>query len=145
MIKTKESDNMVEYIEVDKMAFAEWLQGALLYQNDDYDRALWYDPIDNKVFGTCEEELSNNHGYFKMILIAYVKGDVNSQYDDICNGCCSNLGKDNNNKIICENWNDYNYKNYKRFIDFQYDCMENVGELDKYMVELDDKYEIVWV
>lgn len=136
---------MVEYIEVDEMAFAEWLQNALLFRNDDYDRALWYDPIDKKIFETCEEELSHNHGYFECILIAYVKGDVDSKYDDICNGCCSNLGRDDDGKVICGMWNDNNHKDFAYFIDFQYECMENVKELDKYMVELDDKYEIVWV
>ena len=133
---------MVEYIEIDKMAFTEWLQGALLFQNDGYDRALWYDARAKQLTHTCEPK-NTDYENIGQILIAWVSGDNNRKYDDICNGCCANLG--NYNKIVCENWNNYNYKNYIRFIDFQYDCMENVGELDKYMVELDAKYEIVWV
>lgn len=144
-------------IEVNVEEFSDWLQSAWCRQHDGYDRGYWYNPKTQKCVSTCETKTTEHNPSGELILIAWVNGDNNVSYDDICLGCSSYLGRNEEtgeiNHNSCEAWKDWydcelEYTNNPSFKNMQFECMENVRWVDNVKVEapqMPEGYEIEWV
>lgn len=149
---------MVKKIKINEEEFNEWLQNAWHRQHDGLDRGFWYDPIRNKTCTTCETKNTMHNPSGELILIAWINGDNNADYDDICFCCSSYLGRNEEtgevDESCCDAWEGWKeceleYTDTPSFKNMQYECMQNVGWVEdvrkEAMEELDDDYEIVWI
>lgn len=73
-------------------------KNTFYHQDDGWDRALWYDLEENRMFSTCETKNTNIvsvEDNEKIINLIYVKGDNNEHNSytmcECCTGCCDNF------------------------------------------------------
>ena len=127
---------MVGYIHVNEDEFCTWLKNAWFRQHDGWDRGFWYDPTTNTCCTTCETKSTTHNPTGELILIAWVSGDNNADYDDICKTCSGYLGRNEETGEIdsscCEGWEFWKecalqYTDDPSFKQMQFECMENVG------------------
>lgn len=144
-------------IEIEESQFTEWLQNAWNHQYDGWDRGYWYNPKSKEFFATCETKNTEHNPTGENILIGWVSGDNNADYDDICKTCSSYLGRNEETGKIdsscCECWESWKelelkYTNNPSFKQMQFECMENVGwveNIKKEAVIRLNEYKIEWI
>lgn len=125
MVVIDEKNDKVN-ITIDEEKYCEWLQGALKYQADGWDRTYWVNYETGREWTTTETKSTTFENGDAVICITEIKGDNNVSYDNICD-CCTSHDDDYENECDCwESWKDF----YDEFEDMQFGCMENMGWID---------------
>ena len=144
-------------IKINEAEFDSWLDDAWYNQHDGWDRGFWYNPQNQECVTTCETKSTRHNPSGELVCIAWVSGDNNADYDDICFNCSSYLGLNEETGEVdsssCESWESWRecelkYTDNPSFRNMQFECMCNVGWVknvkEEAMRELED-YTIEWV
>lgn len=148
---------MRDIIRVNENDFSIWLMNAWMNAKDGWDRGYWYDPSENKCISTCETKNTEHNPTDELILVGWVNGDNNFDYNAICYSCSAFLSasEENASEKDCDVWEDWRknelkYTDNPQFTDMQFECMENVGWYEDFKNECEEnlknkKIEIEWV